>query len=97
MWYFPDPSLLLEMKINSFPDRAQDNKKTKDLADICALLLYSETTSFAFGGLKGRNIARSRKFESGIRTLPETEWDHVSRLLDEDKRELKRVDARSLR
>jgi hypothetical protein len=59
----PDHSLLLEMKINSFPGRTQDDKKTKDLADICALLLYSDTTSFVLRSLKERNIARSKKFE----------------------------------
>lgn len=86
----PDPALLMEMKINSFPDRTQDDKKTKDLADICALLLYSGTKLPVLSDSKER-IRRKQRFQNAVTSLAESEWDAVSRLLDEDKRELKRI------
>lgn len=88
----PDASLLLEMKINSFPDRTQDDKQTKDLTDICALLLYSDAKPPLSDSKE--NIGRKVRFQKSITSLAESEWDSVSRLLDEDKRELKRVVAR---
>ena len=88
----PDPALLMEMKINSFPDRTHDDKKTKDLADICALLLYSEVKPPILSDSKER-IVRKARFRSSIASLTELEWDGVGRLLDENKQELKRIVA----
>ena len=39
-------------------------------------------------------IARRPKFEKAVNALPEAEWNNVSKLLDEDKRDLKRLVAR---
>lgn len=39
----PEPSALLAMKINSAPKRDKENKLIKDIADIYALLWYSDT------------------------------------------------------
>ncbi len=39
--WLPSPDILLAMKIKSYPDRTKDHKKTKDISDIAALLLFS--------------------------------------------------------
>ncbi len=39
--WMPSPGLLLRMKARSFPNRTRDHKRTKDLADITALLLFA--------------------------------------------------------
>ena len=40
----PKPHVLLAMKLNSAPKRDKENKLVKDIADIYALLWYSDTT-----------------------------------------------------
>jgi hypothetical protein len=89
----PDPSLLLEMKINSLPNRTPDDKRTKDLMDICALLLYSVSEPPTLSD-SDNNPKRKEKFQQAITSLPEAEWDNVARILDEEKIDLKRVVAR---
>ncbi len=86
----PDATLLMEMKIHSFPKRTQDEKKTKDLTDICALLLYSGSNSPILTDSK-EDRTRRENFRKAITTLPEDEWDSVARILDEQKRDLKRA------
>ncbi|MHB8566436.1 MAG: hypothetical protein ACYC7D_08625 [Nitrososphaerales archaeon] len=88
----PDPSLLIEMKINSFPNRGQDDKKTKDLTDLCALLLYSSLKLPLFSNSK-EQLTRRENFKKAISDLSETEWNNVARILDEEKSDLKRVVA----
>jgi hypothetical protein len=39
----PKPHVLLAMKLNSAPNRDKENKRIKDIADIYALLWYSDT------------------------------------------------------
>ena len=39
----PEPHVMLAMKINSAPRRDKEHKLTKDIADIYALLWYSDT------------------------------------------------------
>lgn len=84
----PEVSLLLEMKITSFPNRTKDDKRTKDLADICALLLYSNSK------LPTLDEVKKNKFEKALSILPEEEWDRIASILDEEKRDLKRVVTR---
>jgi hypothetical protein len=38
----PNPNVLLAMKLNSAPKRDRENKRVKDIADIYALLWYSD-------------------------------------------------------
>ena len=40
----PKPHVLLAMKLNSAPNRDKENKRIKDIADIYALLWYSDIT-----------------------------------------------------
>jgi hypothetical protein len=40
----PEPHVLLAMKLNSAPKRGKENKRIKDIADIYALLWYSDIT-----------------------------------------------------
>jgi len=39
----PNPEVLLAMKLNSIPRRSKDHKKTKDIADVYALIWHSGT------------------------------------------------------
>jgi len=39
--WMPAPSMLLQMKLRSFPNRNKEHKKVKDLADMTALWLYA--------------------------------------------------------
>lgn len=39
--WVPAPSVLLRMKVRSFPNRTRDHKRIKDLADMVALLLFT--------------------------------------------------------
>jgi hypothetical protein len=38
----PQPHVLVAMKLNSAPNRDKENKRIKDIADIYALLWYSD-------------------------------------------------------
>lgn len=40
--FLPEPHVLLAMKLNSAPKRDKENKRIKDIADIYALLWYSD-------------------------------------------------------
>ncbi|MCL5067070.1 MAG: hypothetical protein M1368_01795, partial [Thaumarchaeota archaeon] len=62
-------------------------------ADICALLLYSDSRPPDLSNSE-EQIAIKKKFQEAISALPEAEWDGVARILDEEKRDLKRVVAR---
>ena len=77
----PSPRLLMEMKIKSFPRRTQDDKRTKDLIDLCALLLFS--------GFKPPNVFKNPdgidllyRYERAMERTKEEEWDTVARSLD---------------
>lgn len=72
----PLPELLLEMKIKSFPDRTKDDKKTKDLADICALLLFSVKKFLPID-----ETLRFKYIEALTKTLEE-DWKYIATMLD---------------
>lgn len=73
----PAPRLLMEMKAKSFPGRTADDKRTKDLIDMCGLLLYSGFKP-SFGS--GRNTTKN--YERAIEKTKEDEWDRVAESLD---------------
>jgi len=39
--WMPSPSMLVAMKVRSFPNRDKEHKRIKDLADIAALVMFS--------------------------------------------------------
>ncbi len=47
--WMPAPSMLLQMKLRSFPNRNKEHKKVKDLADIAALRLYGNPRPLMVG------------------------------------------------
>ncbi len=77
----PAPQLLMEMKVKSFPRRTRDDKKTKDLLDLCALLVYS--------GYEPRPIDKTSEgmklkaeYEREISNTTKEEWKYVATTLD---------------
>jgi hypothetical protein len=73
----PAPQLLMKMKIRSFPSRTQDDKKTKDLVDLGALLLFS--------GYKPPTLESKERAASYLRELSNTtneEWKVIADNLD---------------
>ena len=77
----PTPQLLMEMKIKSFPDRTKDDKRTKDLADICALLLYSGHKPPPASQTREGKELWQRYCDALTKTTKE-EWDYVANALD---------------
>jgi hypothetical protein len=73
----PAPRLLMEMKVKSFPGRTADDKRTKDLIDLCGLLLYS--------GFKPPSLIRTNlleNYEQAIDKTKDEEWGRVAASLD---------------
>ncbi len=82
----PHPQLQMEMKYRSFPNRTQDDKKTKDLIDLCALVLYS--------GLKPpviRDMDAKARYKGALEATSEPEWTNVSTALDITVQQAKRA------
>ena len=77
----PAPGLLMEMKTKSFPDRTQDDKRTKDLTDLCALLLFSGSKSPVFPKTIGGRKFLDRYARAIAKTKNE-EWRIVATSLD---------------
>ncbi len=85
----PTPSLLIEMKVKSFPDRTQDDKKTKDLMDLCGLIQYSGTK------LPVLSKNASKRFEQAVKKIKEEEWKSIAGSLGVSTSSAKRI-ARSI-
>jgi len=77
----PAPGLLMEMKTKSFPDRTQDDKRTKDLTDLCALLLFSGSKPPVFPKTIGGRKFLDRYARAIAKTKNE-EWRIVATSLD---------------
>lgn len=75
----PSPELLIRMKVKSFPLRTQDDKRTKDLADICTLLLYSGTNATILND-KSSVVAYSKALDK----TTEEQWKFVADALGLD-------------
>jgi hypothetical protein len=80
----PDSSLLTEMKMTSFLARPEGDKRSKDLTDICALLLYLRPK------LSNLDENRMNRFRKTLEKFPEEDWESVASILDEKSNELKR-------
>ncbi|MFI5419417.1 MAG: hypothetical protein ACHQ1H_00470 [Nitrososphaerales archaeon] len=88
----PSPSLLTKIKLKSFPGREED-KKLKDLMDICALLQYSGQDPPNFTSSKSDQTIR----ENYLKTLDDIsnkDWGTVARSLDSDTSLIKRIARR---
>jgi hypothetical protein len=86
----PEPLALLAMKINSAPKREKENKLIKDIADIYALLWYSDTQ---LSQLKEQLLSIIPK-EQVTKTTEEFSKDNINRvatILGVDAQEIQRV------
>ncbi|MDV3278658.1 MAG: hypothetical protein LYZ69_09395 [Nitrososphaerales archaeon] len=77
----PAPQLLMEMKVKSFPGRTQDDKRTKDLIDLCALVLYSGVRPPLISATAAGK-RRLERFERAVDDTKEEEWNGVAAALD---------------
>jgi len=76
----PSPHLQMEMKIKSFPDRTADDKMTKDLTDLIALILYSGKKPPT--DQEGRDAGTRPAYRRKLELIRKEEWEDVSKALD---------------
>jgi hypothetical protein len=86
----PHPQLQMEMKIRSFPHRTTDDKKTKDLIDLCALILYTRFKPTILKN-KSKGVRALTSYKRAVKKTKEEEWTIVSTTLDITVNEAKRV------
>jgi len=86
----PHPQLQMEMKIRSFPQRTTDGKRTKDLIDLCALILYSRFKPPILND-KSKGVRALSSYNRAVKKIKDEEWTTVSTALDITVNEAKRV------
>ncbi|MBM5806068.1 MAG: hypothetical protein FJZ49_08430 [Candidatus Verstraetearchaeota archaeon] len=86
----PKPHVLLAMKLNSAPKRDRENKRIKDIADIYALLWYSDT---ALPRLKRQlfSIYPEKQVRKTIESFTEEDITRVSNAIGVSTQEISRV------
>ena len=86
----PSPQVLLAMKLNSAPQRDKEHKRIKDIADIYALLWYSDTE---LPKLKNQlfSIFPKEETRKTARTFTEEDFDKVSKAIGASAKEISRV------
>jgi hypothetical protein len=86
----PKPHVLLAMKINSAPKRDKENKLSKDIADIYALLWHSDTK---LSQLKKQlfSIIPPEQARRTIQTFSKDEIATVATILGTDTQQISRV------
>lgn len=86
----PDPQVQMEMKVRSFPGRREEDKRRKDLTDLCALLLYFPSEAPVIKDEDdGPKVRSSYKRELAKTTDPE--WEAISKDLSVSVADAKRV------
>lgn len=86
----PNPEVLLAAKINSVCRRDETHKRIKDIADIYALLWYSDV-KFVQLKTELNKICGEKKVSGVISTFNDNDYAQVSSNLGIDKSEIKRV------
>ena len=86
----PKPELLLAMKLNSALRRDKENKRIKDVADIYALMWYSDTDLPELKNQLSSIIPREETRKT-IRTFTEEDVDKVSKTIGVAAKEISRV------
>jgi hypothetical protein len=88
----PKPELLLAMKLNSVLRRDKEHKRIKDIADIYALLWYSDTY---LPELKNRLFSINSREEAAktMRAFTKEDLDKVSKTIGVATKEISRVFA----
>jgi hypothetical protein len=86
----PHPQLQMEMKIRSFPRRTTDDKRTKDLIDLCALILFTSFKPIILED-KGKGVRALISYQRAVKRTKNDEWTTVSTALNITVSEAKRV------
>lgn len=73
--FMPIPRLLLAMKLKSFPNRTKDDKRTKDICDICALSMFSENINDLRNGLSG--VLKHSQINAAVGRISEEDYKTV--------------------
>lgn len=86
----PHAEVLLATKINAVSNRDKEHKRIKDIADIYALLWYSDTK---IADMKERvlKITNAKKVSEVVSSFSEEDYVSVSQVLGIDKAEISRV------
>jgi len=86
----PKPHVLLAMKLNSAPNRDKENKRIKDIADIYALLWYSD---IALPQLKNQlfSVYPKEKARKTMQNFTEEDINKVSTAIGVSTQEISRV------
>ena len=87
---FPKPHMLLTMKLNSAPQRDKQHKKIKDIADIFALLWYSDTK---LTQLKEQlnSVCPEKKIKEALESFSKEDISRVSAAIGISSNEISRV------
>jgi hypothetical protein len=80
----------MEMKIRSFPRRTTDDKRTKDLIDLCALILFTSFKPIILED-KGKGVRALISYQRAVKRTKNDEWTTVSTALNITVSEAKRV------
>ncbi len=86
----PEPEVLLATKLSSVPNRDAEHKRIKDIADIYALLWYSDTKITELKK-KVLTMLDVNKVLKAISSFSDNDYTAVSRILGLDKVEISRV------
>ncbi len=73
----PDPQIQMEMKVRSFPGRPEEDKKRKDLTDLCALLLYFPSKAPIIQD-EGDGATVKSSYKEGLARMTDTEWKAIA-------------------
>jgi hypothetical protein len=86
----PEPLVMLAMKINSAPRRDKEHKLTKDIADIYALLWYSDVK---LSQIKAQLFAiiPKEKVTKTVQNFSDEDTNKVAAMLGVDSQEISRV------
>lgn len=86
----PHTEVLLATKVNAVPNSDKEHKRIKDIADIYALLWYSDT-KIADLKEKALKIIDAQKISNAVSSFSEEDYASVSQVLGVDKAEISRV------
>jgi len=69
--YLPSPTILLSTKLKSLPNRQKDDKRLKDIHDICGVLLFSRQPLDEFKPVS--TFLTKEQLEKGLNTITDQE------------------------
>jgi hypothetical protein len=76
----PNSQLLTKIKLMSLPSRPQEDKKLKDLMDICGLLMYSGEAPLDLKRTKS-DLTMAKKFTRVFEKTSKDDWKRIAAML----------------